>query len=84
LVRRKKHHGKNKTNKSIYRPLSIEKIERRFDGQVEEKQFLAEAFLLGRNKYGNADTIPMMVVRYFDFVNPKNPSTGPHVFSCET
>lgn len=39
-------------------PMSIEKIESRFEKQLEEKRLLAEAFMLGRNKYGNADTIP--------------------------
>jgi len=38
--------------RSVEREYNI--IERRLD----EKQLLAEAFMLGRNKYGNADTIP--------------------------
>ena len=57
-MRRKQHRGRN--NKPIDRPLSIEKIESRFDKQLKEKQELAEAFMLGRNKYGNADKVPMM------------------------
>jgi len=43
--------------------MSIEKIESRFDKLLEEKKYLAEAFMLGRNKYGNADTIPMRAAR---------------------
>lgn len=60
-LRGRKHRGRN--NKPIDRPLSIEKIESRFDKLLEEKQFLAEAFLLGRNKYGNADSVPMRAAR---------------------
>ena len=54
-MRRKKHRGRNTP---VDKPLSIEKIESRFDKLLEEKQLLAEAYMLGRNKYGNADTIP--------------------------
>jgi len=59
-MRRKQHRGRNTP---IDRPVSIGKIESRFDKLLEEKQFLAEAFLLGRNKYGNADITPMRAAR---------------------
>jgi hypothetical protein len=55
-MKKRKHRGK----KPIDRPMSIEKIESRFDELLMEKQELAEAFMLGRNKYGNADEVPMM------------------------
>ena len=58
-MRRRKHRGR----KPIDRPMSIEKIESRFDKQLEEKQFLAEACLLGKNKYWKADTTPMKATR---------------------
>ena len=58
-MKRRKHRGR----KQIDRPMSIEKIGRRFDKSLEEKQFLAEAFLLGRNKYGREDMVPMEAVR---------------------
>lgn len=32
---------------------------------------------------GMKETIPADALEYFDFVNPRNPLTGPHVFSCE-
>lgn len=59
-MRRKQHRGRNKP---IGRPMSIEKIESQFNKQIEERQLLAEAFLLGKNKYGNADMIPMRAAR---------------------
>ena len=58
-MRRRKHRGR----KPVDRPMSIEKIESRLDTLLEEKQLLAEAFLLGRNKHGNADVIPMRAAR---------------------
>ncbi len=33
---------------------------------------------------GKKEMIPEDVLEYFDLVNPRNPSTGPHDFSCET
>jgi hypothetical protein len=59
-MRRKKHRGRSKP---IDSPMSIEKIENRFNQQMDEKQLLAEAFLLGRNKYGNADIVPRMATK---------------------
>jgi len=59
-MRRRKHRGRNKP---IDRPLSVEKIENRFEKVLQEKQFLAEAFLLGKNKYRNTDKIPMRATR---------------------
>jgi hypothetical protein len=56
-MRRKQHRGRNTP---VDRPLSIEEIESRFNKRLEDKQLLAEAFMLGRNKYGKADTTPMM------------------------
>jgi len=42
-LRRRKHRGK----KAIDIPMSIEKIENRFDKQLEEKQLSSELFMAG-------------------------------------
>lgn len=69
-LRGRKHRGRNIKPRAIDRPMSIEKIENRFEEQLKEKQLLAEAFLLGTNKYGNkfgngriSDETPMRAVR---------------------
>lgn len=56
-MRRRKHRGKKNRNDKT---LTIGQIERRFDQWLEKRQLLAEAFLLGKNKYGNADIVPMV------------------------
>lgn len=68
-MRSRKHRGYR--DRPIDRPMSIEKIESRFDKLLEEKQLLAEAFLLGTNKYGNqrgngrvADSTPIQAIRW--------------------
>lgn len=58
---RKKHRGRKKgIQKPV--PLSIEKIESRFEERLTEKRLLAEAFLLGKNKYGNTDLTPKKAI----------------------
>ena len=42
--------------------MSVERIEKRFIERIAERQLLAEAFLLGKNKYGNADLTPKEAV----------------------
>lgn len=59
VVRRKKHRGRKPSDK----PLSIDQIEHRFEKRLKEKKLLAEAFLLGKNKFSNPDTVPMEAVR---------------------
>jgi len=64
---------KAKNREARHRGAFIRSIEREYqiiDKQFEEKQLLAEAFLLGTNKYGNirgngriSDETPMKAVR---------------------
>ncbi len=52
---------KAKNRDARHRGAFIRKVERDYniiEKRLDEKQLLSEAFMLGRNKYGNADTIP--------------------------
>lgn len=60
-MRSRKYRGHR--DRPIDRPMSIEKIESRFEKQLADKQFLAEAFLLGLNKNGRGDAVPMMATK---------------------
>lgn len=57
---------KAKNREARHRGAFIRSVEREYqiiDRQLGEKQLLAEAFMLGRNKYGNKDMIPMRAKR---------------------
>lgn len=56
---RKKHRGRKKYNDE---PVSVEKIEARLEERLVSQRLLAEAFLLGKNKYGKPDVVPKRAI----------------------
>ena len=63
ISRRKRQREFQKINQRRSAPnsiqcLSIKQIESRFERKLAHKKDLAEAFLLGKNKYGKADITP--------------------------
>lgn len=63
ISRRKRQREFQKTNQrqaalNRIQGFSIDKIESNFEKILAKKRELTEAFLLGKNKYGNADKTP--------------------------